>query len=218
MSFFDGDTKVILARTYKMFHPEYIFNANTGDKEDNSFQEEISHALDEQRRILKTDNLIKKESKFIFKRELPRVNIRRISKPKPKIRKIPELSPLSKFLIRTMLYEKEEREKEKKKEFIKNQIDKNKHIIDLIGFKKGRTTDCLSLRRDLAIYRLYKYCDYSPKMIASETNRRKELINRIIGDTFKKLCLSDNSCVFRDILSGKKEEENDYQEVKEEND
>lgn len=98
-----------------------------------------------------------------------------------------------------------ESEKDKKKWEISKQIDLNLEIIlgsdesDLSSRRKENIT-----RAKVAIYRLYKTCRYSPKMIQSELGWRdlklkEETVRKIIGEVFKEECLR-NSCVFAPLL------------------
>lgn len=87
----------------------------------------------------------------------------------------------------------------KKVSWKEDQINQNIIIIKELGTRaKGRN----KLRFKLAIYRLYRYCDFSPKEIARRIYSPKchlteDRIRYIIGDVFKMLCQSDFSCVFR---------------------
>jgi len=57
-----------------------------------------------------------------------------------------------------------------------------------------------NLRRDLAIYRLYRYCDVSPKEIAKFLKKKDTWVRERIGKIFKMLCLADKQCLFRDYF------------------
>lgn len=71
-------------------------------------------------------------------------------------------------------------------------------------------------RRKLAIYRLYRYLDVSPKNIAYGLGWTVERhgarygdapkVRDIIGEMFKFFCLTDNKCVFRRFLENDEEE------------
>jgi len=86
------------------------------------------------------------------------------------------------------LIKPQESKEQRREKWKQNQETKNLHILET-------TRD--RLRCDLAIYRLYRYCDWSPHKISDLTLFSKTQIQRIIGEVFKMLCLSDGKCVFR---------------------
>jgi hypothetical protein len=92
------------------------------------------------------------------------------------------------------------------------QIEKNYELIKKIGFEhRGdkHLSNQQRLRRNLAIYRLYKYCNLSPTEIATQMLVSKGIIKNIIGNIFELLCLNDNSCVFKKILNQNRGEINE---------
>lgn len=97
-----------------------------------------------------------------------------------------------------------ESEKDKKKWEISEQADLNLDIITTYWKKRDRRKEIT--REKVAIYRLYKTCQYSPKMIHNELGRRdikvtEERVRKIIGEVFKEECLR-NACVFAPLFKG----------------
>ena len=96
---------------------------------------------------------------------------------------------------------KAEESRMKEKAQLEDQIRRNYELITRLNHER----DPVSLaRRNLAIYRLYRYCDKTPKEIAREIHGEESSIRRVIGETFKMLCVSDASCIFKDVFSGSK--------------
>jgi hypothetical protein len=58
-----------------------------------------------------------------------------------------------------------------------------------------------SYRLKLAIFRLYRYCNKTPQEISKITDIKEATVRNIIGSVFKKLCLSDEKCVFKNMLT-----------------
>jgi len=84
----------------------------------------------------------------------------------------------------------QEKNKEKERAKIENQIAKN---FEIIRRSNGK-------RRDAAIYRLYRYCNFSPYEIHYETGIPESRIKYIVGKVFRKLCLKDEKCIFKEML------------------
>lgn len=87
-------------------------------------------------------------------------------------------------------------------------IHRNFEIIINSGWKLGPIPN----RLRFAIYRLYRYLNVSPKKIATRLEWYRKTkgytqpdhlrVHRIIGTTYRNLCIPDESCVFRKILLG----------------
>ena len=65
--------------------------------------------------------------------------------------------------------------------------------------KKGKNRN-IRFRRMFAIYRLYKYLNVSPKYISWRLNVSSNSINKIIGGAFRRICLTSDSCMFKEFL------------------
>lgn len=77
-----------------------------------------------------------------------------------------------------------------KDDFREQQIEKN---LDIAKSAKQK------YRRDLAVYRLYRYCNLSPEEISQDYGT-VTTIKRIIGEVFGALCISDKACPFKDFF------------------
>lgn len=86
---------------------------------------------------------------------------------------------------------KREAEERAKQEIMEKQIEKNLKILD--------SCEKRTMRYCLAIYRLYRYCNYTPKDLAAETDLAEASVRAKIGQTFKILCIEDKTCVFRTV-------------------
>jgi len=82
------------------------------------------------------------------------------------------------------------------KQYVKQQKKMNYQIIHQLR-DLPRPHSLNKLRRDLAIYRLYRYCDEPPLLIAAKMELAEQTIKQTIGSTFKLLCLTDNQCIFK---------------------
>jgi len=80
----------------------------------------------------------------------------------------------------------------------KEQVEKNlKIIIDLL-FRKDKKS---RIRKNMAIYRLYRWLEFTPKEIAEITTISETGIQLMIGSAFKELCLRDKTCIFKKFFS-----------------
>jgi len=66
--------------------------------------------------------------------------------------------------------------------------------------KRGRLNSISQLRRDLAIYRLYRYQNIPMELLAKICQQNKSYLQNIIGRIFKMLCINDEKCVFRNYF------------------
>jgi len=66
--------------------------------------------------------------------------------------------------------------------------------------KRGRCKPKIRLRRNLAIYRLYRYQNIPMKLLIEISSLSSGSVKRIIGEVFKMLCIADKNCVFRTCL------------------
>jgi len=80
------------------------------------------------------------------------------------------------------------------------QFTHNVRIVRQFGGQRLKWRSVERLRRDLAVYRLNRYCDFSDKKIAEAVGLSVEKVKRIIGSTFRLLCMSDTSCIYRNIF------------------
>lgn len=86
------------------------------------------------------------------------------------------------------------------KEWQKKQARRNLLIIRKLR-KRGVVRKGLrKTRLDLAVYRLYRYCDWPVERISKKLKIRSDTVHRIIGRVFATLCISDKECVFSSIL------------------
>lgn len=88
---------------------------------------------------------------------------------------------------------------------LKDHEEKEKEEMISANLKILKDSQSSSLRKKLAIYRLYKYANLSSEEIARLTDQDETYVREIISDMFVALCLPDKKCVFRKIL---KETEN----------
>jgi len=96
---------------------------------------------------------------------------------------------------------REERNRfDKKRRFRDKQIDLNVKIVMQYSGQYLKRKSMARLRRDLAVYRLNRYCDLSDKQIAEKVGLSIGIVGRIVGSTFRLLCMSDESCVYRNIF------------------
>jgi hypothetical protein len=51
-----------------------------------------------------------------------------------------------------------------------------------------------------AIWRLYRYDNVSPQQIAFFLGESPSSVQQLIGEVFKALCLSDESCTFKKLF------------------
>jgi len=116
-----------------------------------------------------------------------------------------EIGPIARFLEHRTFHCKKQQYIRLMREKITNrtkqsgeQVEKNLTI--LANIKEDRTQQNL-LRRDFAIYRLYRYCDIPTKELSAITGTKEVYIRDIIGRVFKALCQSDEACVFKEILN-----------------
>jgi hypothetical protein len=71
----------------------------------------------------------------------------------------------------------------------KRQVTLNWRIIENPNIQK--------FRRNLAVYRLYRYLGFNLHMLSRLTGLKYDAVQRIIGETFKLLCLTDQQCIFK---------------------
>ena len=85
------------------------------------------------------------------------------------------------------------------------QIGLNYCIIRNLNKKlgKSRGKHRLRFRRNLAIYRLYRYQNIPIKLLMEISSLSRGSIKRIVGEIFKVLCISDEKCVFKTYLEEK---------------
>jgi len=86
----------------------------------------------------------------------------------------------------------------KKKKWLEEQIERNLKLIKKLKKSKKRID---VLRKQFAIYRLYRTCNWGPKEIATRLEMDSFYIQTIIGRVFRNLCLQENTCVFREIFA-----------------
>lgn len=94
-------------------------------------------------------------------------------------------------------------EYQKKEQESKERVHAIETNLQIIRFADGKHA---RLRKHLAIYRLYKYLDCSPKHIADLTDYSEGYIRQVIGEVFKALCLSDKECTFKHFFTHEKSE------------
>ncbi len=58
-----------------------------------------------------------------------------------------------------------------------------------------------TIRDMFAIWRLYQYNNLPIWLIAERIDRNEGTVQRIIGQVFKALCLTDDKCVFKKLLA-----------------
>ena len=81
------------------------------------------------------------------------------------------------------------------------QIGFNYCIIRNLNSKiRGKGKSMLKLRRNLAIYRLYRYQNIPIKLLIKICQRRRERVMCIIGSVFRMFCMADEKCVLRKYL------------------
>ena len=81
------------------------------------------------------------------------------------------------------------------------QIGFNYCIIRNLNSKtRGSGKSMIRLRRNLAIYRLYRYQNIPIKLLIKICQRRREWVMWIIGSVFRMLCMADEKCVLRKYL------------------
>ena len=97
----------------------------------------------------------------------------------------------------TVIRQIEEYMKERKQK----QITKNLVIIKECLRQSNAQND---FRSDIAIFRLYRFCDLRPKEISQLTGLNIDTIQKVIGRTFKGLCLANDNCIFKQYLSSRK--------------
>lgn len=77
------------------------------------------------------------------------------------------------------------------------QVTNRNRNIAIISEISSRVRGIDSRRRNFAIYRLYRYCNLSPREISEVINCRKSTVERIIGRVFKENCAKDQKCPFK---------------------
>lgn len=80
---------------------------------------------------------------------------------------------------------------EKKRNYEKKQKQRD-YDLNLLA-----TARIPSYRKYLAIYRLYRYHNMTPKQIAYHASCPEDMVRKIIGLIFSELCRRDKKCVFR---------------------
>ena len=78
------------------------------------------------------------------------------------------------------------------------QVMLNARIIRKVG--RSRRDMLSSRRHNIAIYRLYRYCNVPLWMLEDVAEIEQSRLQLIIGRVFSTLCLSDDSCIFKRFL------------------
>jgi hypothetical protein len=97
---------------------------------------------------------------------------------------------------------------EKEEEKREYKIDRNVEILmkcaaDIKKLPhKSKLSTVFVRRRNAAIYRLYKYFDWTPYWLAVQTGLAEWTVKYIIGCTFRSMCISDDECVFKKVFEG----------------
>jgi len=101
---------------------------------------------------------------------------------------------------RLLILRKEHERASIQKAFIYRHQELNKAILEKFRGKRLKNSSIDNLRRNLAIYRLYQYCDVPIRLIRAYAGLSASRIRDIIGSTFRLLCMSDTSCIFRPLF------------------
>lgn len=78
--------------------------------------------------------------------------------------------------------------------------DHHKEELRIKNWKIIEESKVGSLRWVMAIWRLYRYLDMSPKEISHRVKMSKTYIRGLVGSVYKHLCLTNKKCVLRDFL------------------
>jgi hypothetical protein len=63
--------------------------------------------------------------------------------------------------------------------------------------------DNSKFRRQLAVYRLFRYFDMQPDEIADLLHAPIGKVKWCIGEAFRQLCIRNDKCVFKNVLAGR---------------
>jgi hypothetical protein len=89
---------------------------------------------------------------------------------------------------------------DRKEKIIESQIEKNVDIIKFVH-TQDKPTKQQRMRKKIAVYRLYKNCNLTPKQIVEKTQMNITTVQNIIGKVFAVLCFNDDKCVFKPMLA-----------------